>query len=1644
MQKPKKAIYHHFGIDIESNLHWQSWELGGEYSEIITLKNVDLRTKKVKYRIVNGKYFASKYPQSMVLNVGSKVNIPVVFRPLEKDMYEDSIEFITKDGSFHIPITAVPAEIQLSTPETINFGMCAVQDSVTISFEIANICDFYVFFQLQSDLPFVLQPVSGNLAPRTQCKINATFQPEGAFVYETTVTCNYGNNSSKTNTKIITLEGIGKFPYLSLKYENITGSEITVDFGEVVLGETLHKIVEIKNCTPVNVPFQIIQKSLGLLVDNAFQCSQYHGVIPAEYTHKIRVSFKPENFNLVYADNFEVLPVALINKLYIKCIGQGKSLNVSANVKSVNFGVTAIGVEVVRSFKLINGSCSPALYQIKTDPQYSKFLLNETCGKIEANSSKKIIVKFIPTQAIPYYKKLFCLILNQEPLTVELFGTCVSKDIKPAVLTQKHIDNNSIYMLRGISRLAPEGLSMLIEEKKIVFDENGLLQVNDIEVDNNLTKNKSVSSFDEFFNDGSSDSTCTVVPHISLDTSSVHFGVCKENLLFHKSVCVRNHTQGKVVCVWMNDERNHFFVSPAENEIAPMSSLSFKITFKPDVQNKMFSAELEAFVFYKSMRDQSLVNDCTITVPWCLTVVITGHTFGRNSEFYLPVCSWSSKTMVFPPASSLEESVYRTCLLQNNGYNPIHCAFTRDDTCVFSSKPDACLIREKFQIFVYRMSPLNCGVTKFQPTCTLNFSEKCDFNLTMTTETVNILFTEGDLLYFMPTCVGHSSYQNVQIQNCSRIPIKLQWKISKSDQHILSVKEQHKIIFPNEVQNHVWTFTPVVVLKHLFKVKLLASIDNLYENTLKKYSFKIVGESQNAEIICDDEYITMESIIVGSREKAQIVLNNTGGCSVNVLLSVEEFFRNSDELVSSKDLIFHLEQEELWLHSQSTKKLLVSICPKRKGWYEAKLYYMLKGTNNFELTKFLCTITVHAVFPNVLINDIRGGGSAQSYSKKCLLELFKIERFNCLLQSDPAPEELRYNALSRFSTQRRIPKTTHAVNLLDFGSNVHGSEDCIISISLENIGNYEVEWIIKYSTDFQLDIEIWADPGTIEDDELHEMFILKNKIFSIEPLCGKIYPKKSQVLKFTYRHSVIGVHKIPVLFKIIQGREIVLNLIGNTLDNSVNTLHLITSKHTFAPTSISCEIPLAQMYTLYNPTDNKLKFTFDCSNLNILQEENYNCKILECLTPIGEIFPHQSFDTLWIFSPIETKEYQVDVALNIQGGSSSIISFFGVGCDHDLSKATDDDKRRFFSNQVITLPDELVRISTDILDFGNIPLFCESSRLVFLTSISESDDVFFNWKVNQNIISVFPSHGLIKPRSQVLCKVTINAQGIPCMYSVNVMCEITNKTHMEKFVKDYSLWSARLEERKHLFTICDSSKKTLHPRHYIKTPKTPPINEDFEPSPPKLLFVHLFVYVNTHFRNTFHDDTEDIYFINRKSLTKSLSDKCIKISEEEYSIINTVLALLTRDCLHDKDFESHVVHIKEEAVPYFGMFAQVPDTNEAYDVNRENTISQSNSKSNQELKQSLQYVPDKILDEEIKQIHYNESNENVENKFSGDTSLESREQLKRCDELRCIIKKILDNTLYNILSEAAYGEISLTDRPQLIAVPPPNKKDPCK
>ena len=42
--------YGHCGVEVLNNLEWQQWEPGGEYTQKLVLKNVNSKTKKLKYR----------------------------------------------------------------------------------------------------------------------------------------------------------------------------------------------------------------------------------------------------------------------------------------------------------------------------------------------------------------------------------------------------------------------------------------------------------------------------------------------------------------------------------------------------------------------------------------------------------------------------------------------------------------------------------------------------------------------------------------------------------------------------------------------------------------------------------------------------------------------------------------------------------------------------------------------------------------------------------------------------------------------------------------------------------------------------------------------------------------------------------------------------------------------------------------------------------------------------------------------------------------------------------------------------------------------------------------------------------------------------------------------------------------------------------------------------------------------------------------------------------------------------------------------------------------------------------------------------------------------------------------------------------
>lgn len=133
--------------------------------------------------------FSTTFPQPIVLGSGTSHTLPVTFKPLEKRVFSDFIEILTNDGSFLIPIRAIIPTANLSLPSSLQFGMCAVLDNITVHFNLSNISDVTTNFQWEISGPFRLEPLCGVLKSRGVCKIQASFHPEVYYSFICIILC---------------------------------------------------------------------------------------------------------------------------------------------------------------------------------------------------------------------------------------------------------------------------------------------------------------------------------------------------------------------------------------------------------------------------------------------------------------------------------------------------------------------------------------------------------------------------------------------------------------------------------------------------------------------------------------------------------------------------------------------------------------------------------------------------------------------------------------------------------------------------------------------------------------------------------------------------------------------------------------------------------------------------------------------------------------------------------------------------------------------------------------------------------------------------------------------------------------------------------------------------------------------------------------------------------------------------------------------------------------------------------------------------------------------------------------------------------------------------------------------------------------
>ncbi|KAL5005595.1 hypothetical protein ScPMuIL_016753 [Solemya velum] len=1421
-----------YGLEVVDSIVWQGWEPGREYTRNIILKNVKVKTQKIKYVVPSTRFFSTLYPKPIVLSAGTSFSLPITFRPLEKVSYQDKVEFHTKDGSFDVSIKAILPQIDIDVIDEMNFNMCAAKDTVETEIQVSNTGDLETIVHWDVGLPFCIEPRESVIKPGMSASFQARFKPLTATVHEAAAVCFYGPN--KSQSKVTRLRGIGKYPHIIVSSPGQIATAIDKDnleavaeFDQAEVNSQVQKWVELHNLSPVRAPYKVEHPSGLSRLDTVFHCPQKNGVVPPMASVKIPIVYNPNTVDTTSIDYFHVVAIGNVSKSVIKCIGSSKGPILQLSSRVVNFKQIDIGETATRTIELYNGSDVEAVYEFMIDCNESVFKFERVCGVLKPEAYQTIILKFQPTHPINYHRQVTCMVHNQGPIFLDLLGTCHSELVKPALIQPIHLERYKCHVDRGLSLYPPEQLNELLKHGKLELDDGGAVMVPEQSeaLESPVKPMPSLSPLEEYFNDGFHCDVVNFVPHVSLDTNVADFGNCQNlRIIEDKVINLTNHTRGKVTVQWIGDTNRTYSVVPATMDIPPQKSGTFSVSFKPNAPNQFYGAELECYVYYKSLRDFRLVEDTTHCPPWCLTLACAGHTFMPNNMTFLPKFTLDSTQLVFP-AVNAKEAAFRTLLMRNTGTTPIMCNIQRDKNSTFSVKPDMTLLKGEHQIFVVKFAPDSVQRYKEKLTMRLNDNSKYDQELEVvgSAEAPEVLLDTDGVMVFKPTCVGMASHRTYTIKNISRIPLRFEWMLTHTDRKLLTVRPESGIIQPNENQSQVWSFIPRSNEKYVMKPCLIVWGQGFSSNSSggkkKQFTVRSVGEGSIGDIKVDKAYIDFGDIVVGSSANQHISIFNNSICSLQYKLLIEQAI-DSPYAVDFKDdkIALELEKTEGIIPARSKHTLMATVRPLRRVNYQFTISYQLltpEGDDtdgSIKEPQHLCHILTTGVFPTMAITDARCYGSAIGISKKQLWDLFSLDNLNVCLDSDPSTAELMYSVATRHSHCRRPPVYTRAVLDVNFSAAPVGSEPCIVNLMFENTGTVPTEWATLFPSDLHLELEYWAETGEFDEDELHEMKVMDNQLFSIEPKKGQLQPGECKTVTFTYRHTMAGTDRLPVLLKLARGREILLNFVGVTVNLERRYIHFPSNKHMFTPVPVGEKISPKQMYDLYNGGALPVKFSFDLTPLELLRQENFDQPILECLNPEGEIMPGRSVAVEWRFSPVEAKTYMVDVPIHVSEGDTAIVTFTGVGYDkrvlgetmpmtdqHDISGVP--------SVQSVPIPGQLTYLSQERISFSNMPLFCRARRMVFLTNVSKERDVSFEWHVtsqaDSKYLSISPVSGELRAGETKMCRVVFMACGVPSFYDLDLVCEVTDETEMSLYREKLEEWEDEQMRQQYEFTITE-------------------------------------------------------------------------------------------------------------------------------------------------------------------------------------------------------------------------------------------------
>ncbi|CAB3242461.1 unnamed protein product [Arctia plantaginis] len=1250
--------------------------------------------------------------------------------------------------------------------------------------------------------------------------------------------------------------------------DNLTKVKL-IDFGCIPVDTAMEKCITVENTFEKILSYRVTNLYILNNVDRVFNISITSTPVDPGHYARVKIIFKPNVVGQSFTEYFLIDDTAGNNyRLTVtgKCYGPQVSLDKKKIVFRVCKNLREQRKEVIN---IVNNSAVDTTYQwyIPVCGQGYFQISTGNCGLITAFETISTTVLFIGTALGVYTAELVCLVLNQEPLFLNVFGTVVLPG-NPLFNIQDHMFEKNWKR----------------KSRSVHLMENSL---------NRLTYIPSASVFERYLDFGMG-SVDDITKNIS------------------QTICVTNHEQEEGHIQWMPDPDSIFLVDPIASALPPNESRLFTVRFRPKVHNELYGYLLCGDYQVKYFPNEDC--DMKLRHTW-FRIPCTGNTWAPCTEW---LTEFDCPIEVILPPTVPTRTTFSNFMLSNKFEVPMHFKFDAPQGSNFVVMPMCGIVPGRgWQIISVALEPRCLGDYCETWDLLINKVQKSRICFTGNAEVSHIeVMSHGynpathAMLEFPPTITGCTNYITSYLHNLTRMEIHVRvlnfvpWLGADFNGSI--------VLPPKEIVSYHWWFFPKIpekVYETTITLSCVCLINGRPVGEPTEVYIHVSGFSEFPDLKVLPKETNLHDIVVGESKTFSITLYNNGSCFFTSKL-YHLIRGNGDDYSFDR---FEIDSTVNSLKPSKYCEVKMTVTPNGAGPREIVIKYVVLFRTEFDeikeiqpVVKKICTIWYDGIYPTMKVK--------RTIAVKCPIILSNHDVWNIF----------NVDELNKAFVDCR-PKIPLTVNLYapDLCVRSGKSNHVQIIFVLGCIYGAPVPWNLRREKICDCEM-IEVQIGT----SLYEMrHTCKHRSYvELYPLSGIVSRDNPNLLYLNFNYIAEGLNTLCYVMTMPNERTIYLYV--NILA-TLNTRSVLTPLR--RPVGVDEYIavldcgrvpinnldPVIRVVWLYNPTDVFTTWRLVRGNA---KESKDSSIAIRCLLYFAEVPPLGKLAIPVAFIPSEMIDYEVILLSSFGYDTVKILIKGQGGLPNCLETRLD---LPYYTERVIreAYRREVVYLSVEQLIIPPMPTHSLSRDIISICN--DTDHILrFIWLPERiaNIVNIVmtPCWGVIHPKTSEWITMTVYSLQEPSTFTTTVACEILDLTERKMYQQNEFLRKTKIEKCNQEFIITEEGKK------YPDINDSPPYVLDLKN--PKPYYLTITVSISSKGQRDGYPRMNLRQMWEQTPPYNLLSSDAIALTNDRVpgsnsltmvDIIRVIDGILW-DALHSKMFRNQVEYYAKEELPTYG------------------------------------------------------------------------------------------------------------------------------